>query len=101
MSVLKPVACHSDGADKPEEHVDQIHPHGVLHALDVLVALRVFFDEQLYIVLVQSRIFRKRSKGRVKALTLPKMPNKTVQNMNSITSQMNRIGTFLITAGIK
>lgn len=47
VSVLEPVDSHSDRRDQPEEHVDQVDPDGVLHALDRLVALGVFLDEEL------------------------------------------------------
>lgn len=35
-----------DGRHEPEQHVDQIDPNRVLHALDTAVALGVLVDEQ-------------------------------------------------------
>ena len=33
-----------DGAEQPEQHVDEIDPHAVLHALDARVAFGFFVD---------------------------------------------------------
>lgn len=98
MPVLEPVDSHGDRRAQPEEHVDQIDPDSVLHALDILVALRVFLDEQLSIMLAQSHVSPETPRG---WLTLPKMPNRTIQKKSSNISQTKNIDIFFIVTGIK
>ena len=47
LAVLDPVGQRGAGADEPEQGVGEVDPDGVLHALDVGVALGVFVDEEL------------------------------------------------------
>lgn len=39
-----PVGGAGDGADEPQQHVGEVDPDGVLHALDIAVALGVLLD---------------------------------------------------------
>jgi hypothetical protein len=57
VPVLEPVDSHGNRCGQPQEHVDQVDPNGVLHALDVLVALGVLLDEELSIMLAQPSVF--------------------------------------------
>jgi hypothetical protein len=36
-----------DGTNQPQKHVDQVHPHGVLHPRNARIALGVFVDVHL------------------------------------------------------
>lgn len=42
--VHPPVGSAGDGADEPKQHIGEVDPDGVLHALNVAVALGVLFD---------------------------------------------------------
>ena len=47
---LIPHQDHDDadnGGQKPQQHVDEVDPHGVLHAFDPAVALWVFVDVEV------------------------------------------------------
>lgn len=47
LLVRPPVGGHANGADEPEDQVGQVDPDGVLHGLDVAVALGVLVDVHL------------------------------------------------------
>lgn len=47
LLVRPPVGGHANGADEPEDQVGQVDPDGVLHGLDVAVALGVLVDIHL------------------------------------------------------
>lgn len=47
LLVCPPVGSHANGAQQPEDQVGQVDPDGVLHELDVTVALGVLVDVHL------------------------------------------------------
>ena len=47
LPVLEPVGQRRKGDDKPEKHVDKVHPNGMLHSTDITVTLRVLVDVHL------------------------------------------------------
>ncbi len=47
VTVLPPVCGAGEEGNEPEEHVGEVDPDGVLHALDAAVTLRVLVKVQL------------------------------------------------------
>lgn len=47
ITMPPPVDGSGNGRNQPQKRAGKINPHGVLHALDVAVALGILVDEQL------------------------------------------------------
>lgn len=50
--MLEPVGQCRNGDDEPEKHVDEVHPDGMLHPTNIIVALRLLMDVHLSYQLV-------------------------------------------------
>lgn len=79
-----PVDEISDGCDEPEDGVGQNDPHGVLHSLNVAVALRVLLDVHLHVPSTSQLRLSMQVTG---TLTLPKRPKRAIHRMNSTRFQ--------------
>lgn len=81
LPVTPPVYQRRSPSYQPQEGIHKIYPNTILHSLDIVVALGVFFDVHLYRNSLGIR--NRQDVGGVAwcRRTFPKVPNKAIQRM--------------------
>lgn len=63
IPMLQPVCRSGDSCNQPEQRTGQVYPHGVLHALDVSVAVGIVMNVKLCELTCQNQVIKSNNAG--------------------------------------